>query len=299
MKAIADISIFVNVAREGAMSRAGRKLGLSPASISKRLTRFEQELGVRLLNRTPRAARLTEEGRELFEKLGGLLEEIDEATASISSRCLNATGTLHLATSSSLGYRHVSPLVSDFAGHHPELSVRLHLRDDCVDLIRDGYDAAIMTRQPRNTNLIARPLHSSRCVLCASPGYLRDNPPPRTPGDLTDHRCLIRDSEESFSDRWPFLQNGRQRVVRVSAKLAANSSEVIREWALAGQGIALMSEWEVQQELDDGRLVCLLEDFALPGIEFYIVYTGRCNQPARTRKFVEYMISRLAQQPAA
>lgn len=299
MKAIADISVFVSVAREGAMARAGRKLGLSPASVSKRLTRLEEEMGVRLLNRTSRVARLTEEGRELFDKLGGILEQIDEVTASISSRCLTATGTLRIAVSSTLGYRHVSPLISGFAARHPELSVRLDLRDSCADLIRDGYDAAIMMKQPSNATLIARPLQRTRSVLCASPGYLHGNPPPCWPEELTEHLCLVRDSDESFSDRWPFVKNGQRRVVRVPGKLVTNSSEVIREWVLSGEGIALTSEWEVRSELEQGLLVRVLEDWNLPGQDFYIVYAGRCNQPAKTRSFVEYMLSSLGEKSAA
>lgn len=297
MKGISDISIFVTVAGEGSISAASRKIGLSPSSISKRLNRYEEELGVRLINRTPRALRLTEEGRELYAKLHVILEQIDEATSAVSSRRTTAQGTLHVVATSSIGYQALAPLVAEFSASCPQLTVHLDMRDNRGELLRDGYDVAITLGQPENTNLIARRIYSTSTLLCAAPEYLQDNPPPQSPDDLHEHRCLLREMEDGLLDKWPFEANGRQQVVQVSGDLAASSSQVVREWAVAGCGIALMSECEAREDLATGRLVRVLEDYRVPNLDFYIVYSSRRILPAKTRTFIEFIVQRLGDDP--
>lgn len=295
MKALNNINVFVYVAQEGTISKASKRLGLSPASISKRLKCFEEQVGVRLLNRTARSVRLTDEGYELFEKLRVLLDQFEEATASVSCRSEKVSGTLHIATSSTLGHRHISPMVAEFSQRNPQLTVDLDVCSEPVDLLRDGYDVAILPGQPENSTLIARQLNVSEHLLCASPEYLRDHPPPRKPEDLHDHHCLLRECDGAFMDRWPLIGNGRRQIVQVHGSLIASSSEVIKDWVLDGQGIALMSECEVYNELSDGRIVRVLEEYELPSLEVYVIYAARRNLPAKTRSFVEYVMQRLGQ----
>lgn len=297
MNSIANVNVFVYVAREGSISGASKKLGLSPASISKRLKSFEEEVGVRLMNRTSRALRLTEEGRELYQKLLILLDDFEEATASVSCMGTDVQGTLRVAISSSLDHHLVSSLVAEFAEQNPRLKVEFDVCRERIDLLRQGYDVAILPGQPAQESLVARRLLAVNQILCAAPGYLAEHPAPTSPEGLLEHRCLVRECEGLPASRWTFGREGRWQTVDVAGCLITSNSDVLKGWVLKGQGIALMSEDEVRNELDYGVLVRVLEDYALAPLELYLAYAQRTHLPAKTRNFVEFILGRAEDGP--
>ena len=286
---IADLTTFVLVVRAGTITEAGRRLGLSTASISKRMTRLEDELGIRVLNRSSRAMSLTEEGKELYHRLVVILDDLDDSLSLAAKSGDNAKGVLRLISTSGLGRSRIAPLVAEFTMENPDLAVQLHLADKHIDLIRDGYDIAITVGQPADSTLIAKRLLRNRCYICASPKYLKKAPPLRTPGDLKRHHCLVLDCYGSYRDLWPINGPNHREMVRVSGNLVTDSSETLRDWLMDGLGIALKSEWDIQDELRTGSLVTLLEGYTVPNLDFYIVYASRKHLPAKTKEFVEFL----------
>ncbi|AJD48421.1 LysR family transcriptional regulator [Isoalcanivorax pacificus W11-5] len=295
MNSITDLSIFVGVVKAGTISGAGRRLGLSPASISKRLARLEEEIGVRLLNRSSRAMSLTEEGKILYHKLLVILDDLEEATSSVSRAGDNAKGTLKVASTVGLGKSRIASLIAEFSRNNPELVVQLYLGDKQIDFIREGFDVAIAIGQPSDSTMIAKRLLKNRCFVCASPEYLEGRSPIRKPSDLKKHECLILDSYGSFRDLWPLCGPNHREMVRVTGSLITDNSETLRNWVLSGYGIAIKSEWDVKNELRTGKLVTLLEGYTVPNMDFYIIYGSRKNLPAKTRNFVKFIEERIHQ----
>lgn len=289
MNSIADLTTFVLVVRAGTLTEAARRLGLSAASISKRMTRLEEELGVRLLNRSSRSMSLTEEGTELYHRLVVILDDLDDSISAISRSGDNAKGVLRVVSTSGLGRNRIAPLVSEFTSEYPETAVQLHLSDRHVDFIREGYDIAITIGQPGDSTLIAKRLMRNRCYICATPEYLAKAPPLRRPADLKRHRCLVLDCYGSFRDLWPLSGPDNREMVRVTGNLITDSAETLRGWLLDGQGIALKSEWDVMEELQTGALVKVLDGYTVPNLDFYIVYAARKNLPAKTKYFIEFL----------
>lgn len=289
MNSVTDLNIFVGVVKAGTISGASRRLGLSPASISKRLARLEEDIGVRLVNRSSRAMSLTEEGKTLYQKLLVILDDLDDAVASVSNAGDNARGTLKIASTSGLGKSRIATLIAEFATFHPDLMIQLYLGDHQTDFIREGFDVAITIGQPSDSTMIAKRLMKNRCYVCASPEYLANRPPIRKPADLKKHDCLILDTAGSFRDLWPLVGPNHREMVRVSGSLVTDNSETLRNWVLSGYGIAIKSEWDVQAELHNGRLVTLLEGYTVPNMDFYVIYGSRKNLPAKTRSFVDFI----------
>lgn len=292
MNSIADLTTFVLVVRAGTLTEAARRLGLSAASISKRMTRLEAELGIRLLNRSSRSMSLTEEGKELYHRLVVILDDLDDSISAVARSGDNAKGVLRVVSTSGLGRNRIAPLVSDFTREHPELAVQLHLSDKHIDFIREGYDIAITIGQPADSTLIAKRLMRNRCYICASPDYIAKSPPLRRPSDLKRHRCLILDCYGSFRDLWPINGPHHREMVRVTGNLITDNAETLRGWLLDGQGIALKSEWDIEDEIKAGQLVTVLEGYTVPNLDFYVVYASRKNLPAKTKYFVNFLEQR-------
>src|SRR5437868_4641316 len=187
---IAEMSVFSRVVATGSLSSAARELGLSAAMISRRLSALEARLGVRLLNRTTRSLRLTDEGASYFDTCSRLLAEIDEAEAAVAAGSVEPRGALKVAIPASFGNRHIAPLVPRFAERYPKVQLALSLSDRTINVIEEGFDLAIRIAHLEDSSLAARKLAPNRRVVCASPEYLRRYGTPRTPEDLARHNCL-------------------------------------------------------------------------------------------------------------
>jgi len=290
MKRIADLSVFVSVVKAGSLSEASRDLGLSVASISKYVSRIEQELGVRVLLRNARGLRLTSEGQALYARVESLLNELNQAIARVSATREIPQGLLKVISTIGLGRNRIAPLVSEFSALHPDVTVQLSLGDRYVDMVVDDVDVAISIGAPEDTSLVAKRLMSNPCCICASPAYLKGRKAPRHPKDLKKHDCLILDCHGSFKDHWALEdEDGGQHNVKVSGNLITDNSETLREWVLKGYGIALKSQWDIAGHLDRGELVRLMPRYRAPDLDFYMVYAGRDLLPAKTRAFINFL----------
>ena len=221
--------------------------------VSRRLAALEARLGVRLVNRTTRSLHLTDEGASYYESCSRVLTEIEQANASVSAGRQAPQGTLRVALPAAFGNQYVAPLVPQFAALYPAVQLALSLSDRSVNLVEDGFDLAIRIAALADSSLAARKLAPNRRVVCASPEYLRHHGTPGSPAELAQHNCLLA---SDFAGTWEYKDPaGKPGSVRVSGRYVCDNWEVLREWALAGLGIALKSTWDVRRHLSSGSLV--------------------------------------------
>jgi len=293
---LGEMSIFSKVVGAGSLSAAAKELGMSTAVVSRRLAALESRLGVRLINRTTRSLHLTDEGARYYDACSRLLAEIEEADAEVSAGRAEPRGALRVALPAAFGHLHVAPLVPRFAARYPNVQVALSLSDRNVNVIEEGFDLAIRIADLADSSLAARKLAPNRRVVCASPDYLKRNGTPRTPQELTGHNCL---TTNDFTMTWDYKDpDGEALTVRVAGRYACDNWEVLREWAMAGLGIALKSTWDVRQQLEDGSLVPLFPGYTFASdVAIYAVYPHRRFLPAKTRAFIEFLADSFGPEP--
>lgn len=293
--ALQELTVFARIVGTGSLSAAARDLGMSPAFVSRRLASLEARLGVRLVNRTTRSLHLTDEGAAYYETCTRLLAEIQEADAAVSAGRAEPRGVLRVALPASFGNQHVAPLVPKFAERYPDVQLALSLSDRTVNVVEEGFDLAIRIADLADSSLAARKLAPNRRVVCASPAYLARHGTPRTPEELAQHNCLATDFAMNWDYRGP---NGKPGSVRVTGRYCCDNWEVLREWALAGLGIALKSTWDVRRHLEDGSLVSLFPGYTFAtDVAIYAVYPHRRHLPAKTRAFIEFLAESFGPEP--
>jgi DNA-binding transcriptional LysR family regulator len=294
--ALQEMAVFSRVVAAGSLSAAARELGLSPGLVSRRLAALESRLGVRLVNRTTRSLNLTVEGSRYYDACTRVLAEIEEADAEVSAGRVEPQGALKVALPASFGHQHVAPLVPQFAARYPKVQLALSLSDRSVNVMDEGFDVAVCIADLQDSSLAARRLAPNRRVVCASPAYLAAHGIPHTPEDLAKHNCLIT---SEFVSNWEYkAPDGRAASVRVQGRYACDNWEVLREWALAGLGIALKSTWDVYRQLQDGSLIALLPGYAFySDVAIYAVYPHRRFLPAKTRVFIEFLAQSFGPEP--
>jgi len=290
------MTVFAKVVGAGSLSAAARELGLSPALVSRNLAALEARLGVRLINRTTRSLHLTDEGASYYEACSRLLAEVDEADAAVAAGRVEPQGVLRVALPASFGHIHVAPRIPAFAAQYPKVRLALSLSDRSVNVIEEGFDIAVRIAELEDSSLAARKLAPNRRVVCASPDYLARHGTPRLPEDLIHHNVL---TTADFAMSWDFKDpRGKPGSVRVGGRHACDNWEVLREWALAGLGIALKSTWDVYQHLQDGSLVELFPGYAFHSdVAIYAVYPHRRHLPAKTRVFIEFLAALFGPEP--
>ena len=294
--ALQEMTVFAKVVAAGSLSAAARELGASPALVSRRLAALESRLGVRLVNRTTRTLNLTVEGSRYYEACTRVLADIQEADAEVAAGRVEPRGALKVALPASFGHQHVAPLVPKFAERYPKVELALSLSDRSVNVMDEGFDVAVCIADLRDSSLAARRLAPNRRVVCASPAYLAAHGTPRTPEDLAKHNCLV---VSDFTANWQYkTRDGRSTSVRVQGRYACDNWEVLRQWALAGLGIALKSTWDVYHQLEDGTLVAILPDYAFHSdVAIYAVYPHRRFLPAKTRVFIDFLAESFGPDP--
>lgn len=294
--ALQEMSVFARVVAAGSLSAAARDLGLSPALVSRKLAALEARLGVRLVHRTTRSLHLTVEGARYFDACSRVLAEIEEANAEVSRGRAEARGALKVALPASFGHQHVAPLIPKFAERYPKVELALSLSDRRVSVVDEGFDVAITIAHLEDSSLAARKLAPNRRVVCASPEYLRRHGMPRAPADLAAHNCL---TTSDFSMSWDYRDaHGRAGSARVHGRYACDNWEVLREWALAGLGVALKSTWDVYRHLQDGSLISLLPGYSFHSdVAIYAIYPHRRLLPAKTRVFIDFLAEEFGPEP--
>ena len=292
---LSDIALFCSIVTTGSLSAAGRLSGHSPMAVSRRLAALEAELGVRLLHRTTRAVALTTDGETFLPFARAMLEAQEAAAAAFVERHDGLSGVLRVTAPNRIGRALVVPLAVRLMAENPLLQVDLTFSDSIVDIVASGIDVALRVATLQTSDLVAVRLADNPRILCAAPSYLATRGSPQRLADIDDHACLTLHA----MDAWPFSRDGQPFTKRVAGRLAANSVDAVREACLAGAGLALLTYWDVAQDLADGTLVALdLTDTEPELLAIWAVLPTRQHLPARVRRFLDALKAALSAAPA-
>lgn len=283
-----QISTFVEVIAKGSLSAAARAEGIAPAMIGRRLDALEKRLGVKLLQRTTRKIALTNEGSAFLENCQRILADLENAESAVAERSIKASGHLTISAPAGFGRQHVAPLLPSFLAEHRDVTITLSLNDRVVDLIGEGIDVAIRIAPLSDSNMVGVKLAANQRVIVASPGYIKRYGKPKSLGELDKHNCLAISSDGSQRG-WTFRQNSKNVTIKVAGNMVCNDGEVLHDWALSGKGLAWRSMWEVGAEIESGKLVTVLDEFAAAGNDIYAVFAQRQHLPLRIRAFVDFL----------
>lgn len=297
MRSLTDIAVFVQVVDSGSFTTAAERLSLSKSVVSKYVTRLEDRLGARLLNRTTRRLSMTEVGRVFYERSQRGLQDIEEAELEVSRLQGEPRGTLRLNTPMSFGILHIAPAVPEFLSRYPEVSVDMNLDDRRVDVIEEGYDISVRIAELPDSSLVARRLGPCRHAVVASPAYLERRGTPATPEALQHHDIITFRYQESAL-HWHFRAPGSKTIsVPVSGSVRMNNSLALREALLGGIGITRTPTFVVGRDIQAGRLRPILSDYETLETSIYLVYPQRRHLSPKVRAFVDYFAERITDTP--
>lgn len=288
MSELKQLETFVSVVNLGSLSAVARKEEVVPAVIGRRLNSLEHRLGVRLLIRTTRSIALTQEGNAFYENCQRILQDLREAESLVASNSARASGHLHLLAPATYGRLFVAPHIAGFLSQHPDVRITLDLSDRIVDLARERIDCAIRISDMEDSSLVAVRLAEIRRVVVASPSYLARRGAPAAPADLERHECLSLMGDSQIRG-WIFKVDGQQIKHKVRGTMECNDGTVLRQWALQGLGLAWRPFWEVKDDLAEGRLVRVLDQFSSNDDPVYAVVSQRKYLPNRVRLFIEHL----------
>jgi LysR family transcriptional activator of dmlA len=283
------MAFFSLLARSGSFSAAARELDITTPAVSKRLAQLEARLGVQLMNRTTRRIGLTAEGELYLTHARRILAEIDDMEQLVTRAVSAPKGLLRVNATLGFGRSHVAPLISAFAKANPDVQVQLQLSVNPPPLTEDSFDVCVRFGEPPDARVVARRIAPNRRLLCAAPSYLARHGTPRVPHDLAQHNCIcIRQGDEAYG-LWRLSAGKRTESVKVRGNLSTSDGEIAVNWALAGHGILLRSEWDIARYLRSGRLRLVLEGYQTPPADIHAVYPQRHQVSARVRAFVDFL----------
>lgn len=296
MVTIAGIRSFCEVAHCGSFSAAARATGASVASVSRHVSDLETDLGVRLLTRSTRSLALTDAGENFFRRASSLLEDMDELFE--ETRSLHATpkGKLRLSAPIAFGSVILSPLLPAFQEAYPEVEVELDISTRNVNLLDDQVDVAFRVEGPdglKDSALIAKKLFPQRMIFVATPEYTKAHGSPQHPDELKNHR-IVQQITGTFGRRWVLENVSEQIEMRLPGKVIVTSPLALLHASLSGNGIALMLDYLVEDALQDGRLLHIMQDWSCPNLPIHLVYVHRTHIPGKIQAFTDFVMERLS-----
>lgn len=289
----AEMEVFVRVVDLGGFTAAAREFRLTPSGVSKLISRLEQRLSARLVNRSTRSLQLTPEGQGFYERAVRLLADLDEAEREAAAGAC-PHGPLRVNMNIPFGTRYVMPIVPLFLEQYPEVTLDIVLSDAVVDLMQERADVAIRLGPLRDSGLMARKLGSSRMAIVASPTYLATHGAPQVPADLARHRSIGWTFPRNTVG-WPLRIDGVTQAMSAPPAASASDGETARLLALGGVGLARLALFHIGPDIEAGRLAAVLEDYN-PGDreDVHAVYFGqRAPLPARVRAFIDFLSDRI------
>ena len=290
---IEDIQAFVAVADAGGLTPAASRLGVSKSIVSRRIGRLEKSLRTRLLARTTRGTSLTEAGATFREHAARIASEADAARDAISPDS-KVRGRLRVALPLSFGATHFAPVLADLASRHPDLEIQSSYSDRHVDLVAEGFDAAIRLGMLEDSNLVARRIATFGGRLVASPAYLQAHGTPHTPEDLAAHVAVNR-----INDYWPLMHDGVEITVHPRARFTADNGAALVPAALAGLGVALLPDFLIAEHVASGGLVALMPDYPMPEAGVYVVRPPGGSASYKVRALIDIMVEKFGDKGCA
>jgi DNA-binding transcriptional LysR family regulator len=285
---------FAAIVRCGSFAGAGKTLNMSQSGVSRSIARLEARLGMRLFERTTRSVSITAEGRRLFEQVGPLLTGLEDAVASVMEGRALVRGRLRVQMHRTFAHFLEGVQLRTFLEAHPELELELITRDQLGDLVSEGFDVAIHVGKPPVSSLVVRRLWDTRIVTAAAPSYFKRRKHPATPQDLvTDGHVLIdyRNPDTGRPFEWEFHRGRRIVKARTNGRIIVSDIITMHNLCLAGYGIVQVMENAVARLLRQGKLIDLFPDWPDERFPFYVVYPSRKHLPAKTRAFLDFVVS--------
>lgn len=290
MEDLSAIVAFVRVVEAHSFAAAAPRLGMSASGVSRAVARLETQLGVRLLARTTRALRVTEEGQAFYARCRRILTDLDEATESVGAARETPKGRLRVAATMSIGRAALLPFLPEFHARYPDIRLELSMGDRPVDMIEEGIDCAIRIGELSDSSLVARRLGKLRLVTCASPGYLHERGKPTRLEHLREHACIGYVKPVRGVLPWEFDGADGERVsLDVAPMLSLNDAESVIQAAVMGLGVIQTGDWVAAPYLARGELVPLFEDMVAGGPSLWIVYPQRRHLSARVQVFIDWI----------
>ena len=288
--------MFAAVMETGSFAEAARRLGTSSGQASKLVSRLEADLGVRLLNRTTRALSPTEVGQAYYERIRAVIEELDALGEAVKNRSGSVSGRLKLTAPLSFGNKQLVPALVDFATRFPEVSLEVGFSDRVVNLVDEGFDAAVRIGHQSDASTVVRKLCESRIVLAASPAYLAQHGTPATPQDLGRHDCVV---DTNFKDRdtWHFRLDSKPVTVNVRGSIYLSNADACVAAAEAGLGITQVPSFVAGDAIHAGRLVPLLRGMEPPAVPVQAVYPPGRHLALKVRALVDFLAERFRGEP--
>ncbi len=288
------LAIFAKVVELRSFAAAAEELALSKATMSKAVSRLEDRLGARLFNRTSRRLALTDAGRSLAERATRILAEGEAAESEALAQSATPRGLIRLAVPMSLGLSQVAPILPDFLAEYPEVSIDLHLSDQTIDLIGEGFDAALRVAVLPDSSLVARRLCDVARYVVAAPAYFERYGRPTHPLQLAEHRCLGY-AYLPTPDLWQFANRaGETASFRPAGPLRVTNGEALLPALLAGQGVAILPDFIVGEAVRDGRLEAVLQGWTLPVSGLHLITPPGGPRPARVELLLDFLAKRLS-----
>lgn len=282
------INEFVAVYESESFTQASRQLGCSTAQVSRQVGQLEKRLGSKLFYRTTRKVSATEAGQIFYQHCRQILDALDDAERVLTNLQASPRGKLKITAPVAYGESHIVPLLNNFMLRHPELELQCHLTNQTLDLVTEGYDLAIRLGRLGDSSMIARRLSSRRLYVCASPDYLARHGEPHTLSELSHHSCL-----QGTLDYWRFCSKGQERNLRIHGRMRCNSGHALLDAALKGLGIVQLPDYYVDEALNKGQLVSLLNPFQTEDEGIWALYPQNRLLSPKVRLLVDYLVDSL------
>ena len=292
-----EMAAFVRVVEANGFSAAAPALGLTPSAVSKLITRLEARLGVRLLQRTTRAIKLTQEGEVFYAAARRIVGEIETLENQIAGQSGTPSGTLRVTTSLAFTTHQLAPVLAEFMARHPLVQIELLPTDRVIDMVEEGIDVAVRIGRLADTSFMARKIGEDKRLICAAPSYLARHGTPRRPEDLARHKCIVS-RDHTYLNRWSFKVDGRPVEIDVRGRVAVSEGEAQMQLALQGIGIVRLTRLTLAQAIRDGKLVPLLGDFSADEpVGIHAVYPHRRHLAPKVPAFVNFLIEKFTPPP--
>lgn len=288
MDKLTSMQVFVRVAKAGSFAGAARDMDMSRAMATKHIMQLENKLGTRLFNRTTRSLSLTDVGESYLVRCQQVLLDIDEMEAVVTHMQTEPRGVLKISAPPVIGAIQIAPALAEFMKFYPELSVEMVLQSNMGDLVDEGIDVGIHLGELEDTSFVARKLVSSSLVVCASQDYLTTFGEPQTPEELLSHSCLVNWAIQP-RDQWRFKTESGVKLFKVSGRMNANAADPIRIAAINGLGLVMLPKYIVGRDIQKGKLIEVLQDYALGPLPIQAVYPHRKYLTAKVRIFLDFL----------
>lgn len=292
---LVDMEIFVEVAKHSSLSRAATEIGMPISSLSRRLKRLEESIGVRLLDRTTRRITLTSYGEAFYAQAVRVVEEAQRAYDDVTADARGLNGLLKIVAHPSAWILHsFAKFISDYRSGNDLVEIQFDLSHGAIDLMADRYDLALMLEPPKESTLVVRKILEIENGIFASPIYLEDWGHPHAPADLADHHVIV----SGQGSTWSLSREGETVSVAVSGPVSSNSPTLTRRLAMEGHGLFASEVLHVREDVERGALIQVMPAWKLQATSLYIVTTSRLLS-ARARSFIDFVLSQVVHPQAA